>query len=488
MTFYLNAQIDNNLKFNPPLEIPLIISANFGELRPNHFHMGLDFKTNGKEGVKILAIEDGYVSRIKISPYGYGKVVYINHPNGITSVYAHCSFLLGKLDSIVKITQEKDSNFEIEIFPNKDEISVKKGENFALSGNSGSSTAPHLHFELRDTKTETALNPLKFGFDIIDQKPPEIKYLKIYGVTKEGYRINGKSKKIPVNKGKFGHYINGDIISIPSDIRAPEGGIGLSFEVIDYYNQAINPLGIYKSFLVVNMDTIFGQTIDSISFDQTKYINTHSDYEEFKINKQKFQKSFKTSDNPLSFYTTNNLGIIDIVPKDTFNIQYVAIDTKNNQSVLKFKLNMLDGEYCNPPLITSNFLCPNSNFNYTNEKISIQIPEGCLYEPTPKNIILKKEISISESKVPIQKPIKLSFKLDENKYSTEKYYLASNSSFLKTNHIDGWLKAESKSLGKFSIQIDTIKPSIEPLNFLKSDTIIDKKIMKWKISDEKSNI
>ena len=487
LTFNLNAQLDSISKFNPPLEIPLIISANFGELRPNHFHMGLDFKTNGKEGVKILSIADGYVSRIKISPYGYGKAVYINHPNGITSVYAHCSYLLGKLDSIVKTTQEKETNFEIEIFLNEDEIPLKKGDNFALSGNSGSSTAPHLHFELRDTKTETALNPLKFGFDIIDNKSPEIKNIKIYGLTKEGYRINGKSKIIPVNKSKFGYYVKGDLLSIPSDLRSNEGGIGLSFEVVDYYDQAINPLGLYKSLLVVNKDTIFGQSIDSVSFDQTKYINTHADYEEFKFNKRKFQKSFKTQENPLSFYINNKNGLINIQPKDTFDIQYIAIDTKNNTSVLKFKLNMFNGEFCENPIINSNYLCPSKNFNFTNETISIQIPEGCLYEPTLKNIEFKKDISISKSSVPIQKPIKLSFKLNDNKYLPEKYYLSSNSTFLNTKNDHGWLKAETKSLGKFSIQIDTIPPSILPFNFLVTDTIINKETIKWKINDDKSN-
>jgi len=116
-------------RYSSPLEIPLILSANFGELRPNHFHMGLDFKTNGKEGVKILAIDNGYISRIKISPYGYGKVVYINHPNGITSVYAHCSKLIGKLDSIVYATQKKEKNFEVEIFLQPNEIKILNDNN-----------------------------------------------------------------------------------------------------------------------------------------------------------------------------------------------------------------------------------------------------------------------------------------------------------------------------------------------------------------------
>ena len=127
------------------------------------------------------------------------------------------------------------------------------------------------------------------------------------------------------------------------------------------------------------------------------------------------------------------------------------------------------------------------SFNYKNEKISILIPQGCLYEPTLKNIELKKDISIGQSIIPIQKPIKLSFKLNDNKYAPEKYFLASNSTFLNTKNNDGWLEADSKSLGKYSIQIDTIPPKIIPLNFLITDTIINKETLKWKINDDKSS-
>src|SRR5690606_39237333 len=159
-SFFNQLFAQNNAKFDyhPPLKIPLILSANFGELRPNHFHMGLDFKTNGKEGYNLYAIEEGFISRIKVSTFGYGKVIYIDHPNGVTSVYAHCSEFKGEIDSIVRITQKKEQNFEVEIFPKKNEIRVTKGQVIGISGNSGGSTAPHLHFELRDTKTEHALN------------------------------------------------------------------------------------------------------------------------------------------------------------------------------------------------------------------------------------------------------------------------------------------------------------------------------------------
>ena len=197
------AQENNKKDYHSPLGIPLVLSSNFGELRPNHFHMGLDFKTNGREGYNLYCIEDGYVSRIKVSPYGYGQVVYIDHPeDGITSVYAHCSEFKGQLDSIVKAHQQEEQDFAIEIFPKPNEIRLKRGEVFAISGNSGGSSGPHLHFEIRDTKTEAALNPLNFGFDIADHKAPEIRGLKVYSITEDGYRYPGKSLVKTAAKGK----------------------------------------------------------------------------------------------------------------------------------------------------------------------------------------------------------------------------------------------------------------------------------------------
>lgn len=481
------AQNDSLMKYHSPLEIPLILSANFGELRPNHFHMGIDFKTNGQEGIKLLAIDDGYVSRIKISPYGYGRAVYINHPNGLTSVYAHCSTLIGKLDSIVKLTQEKEQNFEVEIFLDKDEIPLKRGENFALSGNSGSSTAPHLHFEIRNTKTETALNPLTLGFDIIDTKAPEIKSLKIYGLTEKGYRIQGKSKVIPVFKGKFGHYVGGDLISVPSDFYPEKGGIGIAFEVSDTYNQSQNTLGIYGSYLLVNQDTIFGHKFDSLSFENTKYINSHADYEEFSGAKRKYQKSFKTLENPLAIYHNDSLGILKLLPLDTLDIKYIAYDTKKNKSEIRFKMNLLPGNKME--IIqknTPNYLYPDSSFTFSNKDISIYIPEGCVYEPTQKNLIIGKIVKIGSSNTPIQKTIQLKFKLNNPILPPEKYYISVNSNYLKTYYSDNYLKAEAKNLGSYSIQFDTIPPSISPLNFLKTDTLCKKQILQWKISENKT--
>ena len=136
--------------FRSPLDIPMSLSGNFGEIRPNHFHSGLDLRTNSREGLNIYAVADGYVSRIKVSPYGYGKAIYITHPNGYVSVYGHLSAYSGAIAEYIKKAQYEKESFEVELFPAKDEIKVTKGQVIAFSGNTGGSGGPHLHFEIRD--------------------------------------------------------------------------------------------------------------------------------------------------------------------------------------------------------------------------------------------------------------------------------------------------------------------------------------------------
>ena len=170
--------------FIPPIDIPLLLSGDFGELRSNHFHTGLDFKTQQKEGLNVYASADGFISRIKISSFGYGKAIYIDHPNGFTTVYGHLSKANPIIEAYLKQIHYKEKSFEIEIFPKPNELVVKKGEIIAFSGNTGGSGGPHLHFEFRDTKTEKIINPMFFGFDkkIIDTKFPVINSLIAYPI------------------------------------------------------------------------------------------------------------------------------------------------------------------------------------------------------------------------------------------------------------------------------------------------------------------
>ena len=167
--------------FSSPIPDSLLqLAGNFGEIRPNHFHAGLDIRTANQEGMKILAVADGYVSRIKISATGYGKCLYITHPNGFVSVYGHLKSYNDSIGKFAKAAQYALELFEIEVFPKENELPVKKGQLVALSGNTGGSSGPHLHFEMRDEKTESAINPLLFGYNVKDNIKPVIKALYLY--------------------------------------------------------------------------------------------------------------------------------------------------------------------------------------------------------------------------------------------------------------------------------------------------------------------
>lgn len=490
------SQVTNPSDFHSPLGIPLEISANFGELRPNHFHMGVDFKTNGVEGIQLHAIEKGFISRVKVSPYGYGKVIYIDHPNGITSVYAHCSKFKGALDSLVKKAQEKERNFEVEIYFTPADIPVKKGELIALSGNTGSSTAPHLHFELRDTKTEIALNPLVYGFNISDHVAPEIKALKVYSVTAEGYQIPGKSRISPVSKGKFGYYIGGDQLLIPADYCSEDGGVGFAFEVVDHVDNSHNACALYASTMRTEMDTLFSQKVDKISFDESRFVNSHKDYQEYSKSKRKFQKSYKTRGNPLGIYKSGRSGILFLKPKDSLQITYTVMDAYANHSELKFKLKIAPGKlFSTVNLFPSwKYLFPDSTYAFQGENAYFSAQKHTFYEPTLKNLSLNGAFTFGDPAAPIQNPITVKLKLPgtltvpSSKYFIRVLTASGKKNALSTKLEQNWAVAESKFLGTFQLVVDTISPMVKPLNFVGTEALISKNRLTWKVTENETEI
>ena len=490
------AQPDNNLNYRSPLEIPLIFAANFGELRTNHFHMGVDYKTKHVEGMKIFSVQDGYVSRIKVSSYGYGKAIYINHPEGVTSVYAHCSLFKGKIDSIVKFYQHLQESFEIDIELTADEIKVKKGQVIALSGNTGGSTAPHLHFELRDTKTETALNPLKFGYKIKDSKSPKLSHLKIYSLSKEGYIASDKSFKYKLSLTNSIYYPEQKTIYIPINFLPENGGLGFSFDAYDPYDLSYNKLGIYESKLIINDELMFETKIDSISFDHTRYINTYTDFHEFSNNRRNYHKSFKNLNNPLTIYNDKKNGIIKVKPGDMLNIDYQIFDTEKNKSDVSFKIIITESNeknYAVTNFTDDDFININKPSYFFNKDSSIKIKakENTFYEPISFKIKEKNsssDFTFGEKNVPIQKQIDIHIDINKlNSSILNKYYLTVNDRYLETMISDSTLSVKSKYLGDFRLKTDTIPPKIRQKNFSNNNVSTYNKI-RWEIVDTNSGI
>lgn len=484
--FSQNVAYDSS--YHSPLGIPLKLSGNFGDLRPNHFHMGVDFGTNGVEKIPIYSISDGFVSRIRISPRGYGLVLYIDHPNGITSVYAHCSEFATEILNVFLPMQAKLKQNDIDLTLKSTDIPVKKGQKIALSGNSGSSTGPHLHFELRDTKTEDALNPFLNGFSLTENFKPLINLVKIYAIDENGYPISGKFLKIQVLDGPKGYYIPNNTIILPKNFVAKKDLISISSNSIDQINSSGKKISALEGLCLVNNDTIFHTVMDRISFDHSRYINSHKDFKEERISKIKFQKLFKTKFNPLFIYKKNKTGLISIKDNDTIPVEIQINDLNGNKSKLKFSIiNPNDiMESSRDQYDTKNYFLPDSAYTLMSEKGRIEISEYTFYEPLIKTFKWD-PISIGISDVPIQKPIKIYLNANK-KYPIEKQFIQVNSEALKTIKKEGVLIAESINLGSVVIQIDTIKPTISSNNFNDPSSIISNKILNWKVSDSQTSI
>jgi murein DD-endopeptidase MepM/ murein hydrolase activator NlpD len=490
-----SAQVEANSSYHPPLAIPLVLSANFGELRPHHFHMGVDFKTNGVEGLPMYAIDTGYVARIKISPNGYGKVIYVNHPKGITSVYAHCSAFPTFLDTVIRSVQVKEESTEVDIYFPAEQLPLKKGQHIAYSGNTGHSFGPHLHFELRETATDAALNPLVYGFSIADHKAPEIKRIKAYAVTKEGYMIPGKTMIAHVTKQGTQWMIPNAKLIVPSTYCSPEGGIGLAFEATDRYDGAANVCGLYEGSLRVSESSIFCQRIDRIPFEQTRYINSHKDYQEYTNKKGEFHKSFKTKQNPLGIYPCASDGIIRANPGDSLPVHYQAKDLGGNLSEIRFSLNVSHGQpsYVSNPFPSDQYFLPDSAYHFENEYISFHAEANTFYEPTPKNLNLKGTFRFGDPSFPIEKAIEVRFKLSESAIKRKNYYISvitekGKKKALLSSIEGNEVVAKSSYLGTFSLKVDSIAPSLRTSNFTTGEVTTKKARLSWAVSDVETGL
>jgi hypothetical protein len=478
-------------QYHPPLGIPLQLSAIFGDIRPNHFHMGLDFKTNQKEGIPIHTISDGYLSRIRISPIGYGRVLYVDHPNGITSVYAHCSAFSDEISSFLKPFQVKAFSNSIDLKLEKGDFPVKKGQLIAFSGNSGSSTGPHLHFEMRDTKTEHALNPLIHGFNYADSVAPVIQAIKVYAVDEKGYKVPGKSLTFNVYKTATGYTIPGNKIYLPKDFVPDYGQLAFAVSGSDQIG-TLGTFGLYENLCLINKDTLFHSIYNRISFEDSRYVNSHQDLDEYKKSKMRFHKLFKTAHNPLHIYQFEQIGSIEIKPKDSLNVEIFLKDVSKNASKLSFSV-VAPKEL---PLKSVRFystkthFIPDSGYRFSGQQLEVEIEPFTFYEPVKKFGVME-TYRFGNGETTIQKSFKVKM-IPLKNFPLEKQYIKvisnGKSTSLVTKNENQRLIAESKVFGLYAVKIDSIAPKITPSNFKETDSIIHSKNLIWNVIDGQTDI
>jgi len=457
--------------FESPVGIPIVLSGNFGELRSNHFHMGLDIKTGGKEGYKIYSIADGYVSRIKISPTGYGKTLYIDHPNGYTSVYAHLRNFEGIVESYLKGKQYEQKKSAIELFPEPGELYIPKGEHVAYSGNSGGSRAPHLHFEIRETASEFPVNPLLFGYNIKDDKPP-----RIYGINT--YKIGDYSAIKLRNHPAIA--VNSSTYKIKSKITTTEPRLAISMKAFDSASGASNLYGIYKLRMMVDGVEQYYFEMDKLSFDETRYINAHIDFHMKKKANSSYMRCFRLPGNQLSIYDRMmNEGFILLPDNNERKVTVEVEDFKGNTSTLNFSVQRT-GEGSPAEISECERQIRYNEENYLYEQnIEATWENGSFYEnfcldyesnPAKSSKINSAVHSVGLSTLPVHKYFSIAIhpeKIVPGQMDKSVLMHMSRSGAEKSlgGIWDGhYVRAESREFGRFYTQIDTVPPKINLKN------------------------
>lgn len=478
--------------FRSPMDLPVHASGTFGELRTNHFHAGLDFRTKQKTGFPVYAVADGFVSRIRVSAYGYGTALYIDHPNGYTTLYGHLESYSKKIDDWVRAKQYEKQSFDVELFPKPGEIKVTKGELIALSGNSGGSGGPHLHFEYRDTKSEMIINPLHFGLNkkMKDTKAPDIKGLMGYPLGNDAV-LNESQKPYLLNLKlqKDGTYLADKIYA--------KGNIGFAIQATDKSTGSSGANGIYKAELFYNGTSAFSYKFDTFAFDESRYVNNFIDYKNWYITGQRFQKLFIKTPYALSLLKVNKTnGQFNIVPGEVKNFRIEVSDFHGNISIINGSIEYSDkpASVLETKTITPYFVKAGNDHIFTKDNISVFVPANAFYEDFYMDFKVKDgELQLHNASVPVHTAVTVSFDVKHlSPKVLKKTFIAGNTgkriSYNNSYMEEGRLTAKVKTLGDFKLAQDTIAPKIYAPDFKEGEWLSEKSSFSMKMSDDLSGI
>ncbi|QZE14741.1 M23 family metallopeptidase [Halosquirtibacter laminarini] len=532
--------------FVQPVKIPIRVAGSFGELRSNHFHSGIDIKTNGKTGLPVHVVETGYISRIKVSPWGFGYALYVNHPNGYTTVYGHLSRFAPRIDKWVKAQQYKRETFAVDLTPSKNLFRLKRDELIAYSGNSGSSGGPHLHYEVRKTSNQEPMNPATRGLKIKDTRKPLMHRLYVYPMTPNCI-INGQNNIIsfPLVPSSKGYAIKGN-----KKIYV-DGKVGFGIEVVDYVSGSWSKCGINHAYLTnesASNDTLFAFDIDKFHFYETRYINAHIDYPRRWKTGRQVHRMYKLPGNRLSIYRKPHYNSILAFDKSSTEVilKLGVSDSWKNSSTLSFRvgfkdykdvsfkntdsyMSKIDPRHMDGEILLSSLdekggtslnidmmdskpeeksiserLMYNSAHYFHDQWFTFKIDSRTLYQNT--NFIGKVESSPASKWSPIysfypedialHRNAEISFRIGELPDSLlSKAYVGHYSKDGKRTYYaggifqDGWVKFKTRSLGRFTINIDTISPRLRSLTLTKkSQKLYSGKRIRFVVKDLETGI
>lgn len=480
----INFGISQEIDFHTPIDAPFDLSGTFGEFR-SRFHTGIDFKSRGVQGQKIFSIEDGYVSRIEVNNYGYGKVIYIDHLNGFTSVYAHLKNFNPELDEYIKSELYKSKRNSIKKFPKTNQLRINKGEVIGYSGNTGRSFGPHLHFEIRDTKSQDAINPLMFNYTYKDDERPIIRGLYIINENNSLVRNSPIRKKVKK--------INDSTYTV--DDFEYNGKIGIGLDIYDIqYKNLYNQNGVYKVELFIDSILKYSYKMDKIKFSENHYKKIMYDYLSLAQKNKKVLKIYTPRNSDLSFLKNNKFN--GIINSDSIRDNSLLIrvsDWNGNSSSIKFNLKANDSiskrsSYNGIEILT--------NQNYTLNKNSsiIEIGKNTFYDDLLMNISYQSDtLNLGKEKDPFRSSIKIKLphKISDTLKLRQSFVgkiINGKISYISSKKNKSYIYANTSSLGEYIISKDTLKPDIKAVNFKNNSNIKVKNILKLRLKDDLSGI
>jgi hypothetical protein len=488
--------------FLAPINIPMYLSGSFGELRSNHFHSGIDIKTQGVSGHKIFASAEGYISRIKIEAAGYGNTLYITHPEGYTTVYAHLERFRQDIAEYVKELQYKQEKHALNVYPDKEKWKVEKGELIAFSGTSGYSFGPHLHFEIRNAANQAPMNVLLFGFDIDDNIAPSLFSIYTYPVGNQSH-VNGISQKqrFQVMTDSAGYRLK----DVPG--LMVNGRIGFGIEAYDYLNGSRSRCGIYSIKMLIDGALKYHWKIDQFMFGESRYINSYIDYEEKQLNGRLVQKTFLEPNNRLRLYEyIEENGIYNFSDEKDHRLSFIVEDARANRTELSFSVRGGQSHSIAPPSPIDDFVQEfswDSPNEFIGDGVVVKIPKGCLYDGLDFTYRKSEAVAGSYSPVhhihniltPIHLPGELAIRADSLPVRLrDKAYIAYlNGEEGKTEAAggawkDGMVRTNISSFGRYTILVDTIAPELKPLNLGGSLDMSAKPSIRFRARDHQSGI
>jgi len=461
--------------FDVPVRIPLLVAGSFGELRPNHFHAGTDLSANYKIGDPVYAPADGMVNRIKVSSFGYGKALYIKHRNGYTTVYGHLSAYAPPISEYVNKKHYEQQQFEIELFPTYEELPVKKGDVIGYIGNTGGSGGPHLHYEIRNTKSEHILNPIVLSLKdaITDTEHPVINGVFVYPLT-DVTTVDGADSFFEIALHKSGN-------TYKSEVLHAKGTIGFGINTHDTQDASRGKNGIYRIVTYVNGTKNFEVVFDEFAFEESKYLNQYIDYKYYQLSGNRIQKLFLVHDLPLSLIKTKkNGGKILLDHEGDFNYKIEVYDAHNNKQTIEIPILYEDYPSKEKKKPAGKFIDYLKDYAFEHENVSVEWDARTFFEDAYLNLQFKENgIILHKDEYPVQKNISVRIRVPDDYPNKDKTFIGLTGK-KKIKYFETWKKENdfrirTKELGTYELVQDLEPPVIRFLSNsspLKGDDVL----------------